>query len=189
MKTMDCVTLEMLRENHQPMNLIDIRSRKEFSAMHIPGARSLPFAELASPRGFGRYRPSIDQVYVISDDRVRASVATGILRASGYTNATVVDGGMEAWIEQGFPVLRSALWFKLPAVLSATAVLSGITGIALALAKFLFLSAILICAGAFLFQASLLLRAAAREHRRFSEPKLDLAQWKGINSTLPAHAS
>ena len=185
---MDCVTLEMLIENHEPVNLIDIRSRKEFSAMHIPGARSLPFAELASPKGFGRYRPSIDRVYVISDDRGRASLATGILRASGYTNATVVDGGMEAWIKQGFPVLRS-VQSKLSTVLSATAVLSGITGIALALAGFLFLSAILICAGAFLFEASLLLRAAAGQPRKFSKPKLDLAQWKGINSTLPAHAS
>jgi hypothetical protein len=25
----------------------------------------------------------------------------------------VVDGGIEAWIEQGFLVLRSALWFKI----------------------------------------------------------------------------
>jgi len=188
MKTMDCVTLEMLRQNHEPMNLIDIRSKQEFRAMHIPGARSLPFAELASPRGFCRYRPSIDQVYVISDDRVRASLATGILRASGHMNAIVVDGGMKAWIEQGLPVLRSAFWSKLPAVLSATAVLFGITGIALALAKFLLVAAILICAGAFLFQASLLLRAAAREPRRFSEPKLDRAQWRGINGTQPAHA-
>ena len=157
--------------------------------MHIPGARSLPFADLVSPRGFGRYCPSIDQVYVISDDRVRASLATGILRASGYMNIMVVDGGMETWIEQGFPVLRDGLWFKLPAVLSATAVLFGITGIALALAKFLFPSAVLICAGAFLFQASLLLRAAACEPLRFSESKLDLAPWKGINRTLRAHAS
>jgi rhodanese-related sulfurtransferase len=188
MKTMDCATLELLMENHERMNLIDIRSKQEFRAMHIPGARSLPFAELASPRGFCRYRPSIDQIYVISDDRVRASLAAGILRASGDMNAIVVDGGMKAWIQQGLPVLRSVFWSKLPAVLSAAAVLFAITGIALALAKFLLAAAILICAGAFLFQASLLLRAAVREPRRFSESKLDRAQRRGINDALPAHA-
>ncbi len=185
---MDCVTLEILRENHEPMNVIDIRSRKEFSAMHIPGARSLPFAELASPRGFARYRRTSEQTYVVSDDRVRASLATGILRASGYLNAMVVDGGMKAWLAQGFPVLRKCPSPKLPTLLHATAILFGITGIALALAKFLFLSAILICAGVFLFQASLLLRASARENRKFTELKSHPARWRGLDGIERAHA-
>jgi rhodanese-related sulfurtransferase len=189
MKTMDCVTLEVLMENHEPVNLIDIRSKQEFRAMHIPGAHSLPFAELATAKGFRRYSPTSEQVYVVSDDRGRASLATGILRGAGYMNAMVIDGGMNAWVEQGLPVLRSGPSSKLPILLSVATVLFGMAGIALALAKFLFLSAILICAGAFLFQASLLMRASSREPRRFSEAKLDRPQWSGINSTLAAQAS
>jgi len=83
MKTMDCSTLKMLIENHEPVNLIDIRPKKEFREMHIIGARSLPFATLASTKGFLRYRRTNEQVYVVSDDQVRASLATGVLRASG----------------------------------------------------------------------------------------------------------
>ena len=49
---MDCSTLKMLIENHEPVNLIDIRPKKEFREMHIIGARSLPFATLASTKGF-----------------------------------------------------------------------------------------------------------------------------------------
>ena len=44
---MDCSTLETLIENHEPVNLIDIRPKNEFREMHIPGARSLPLAELS----------------------------------------------------------------------------------------------------------------------------------------------
>ena len=47
MKTMDCLTLETLIENHEPVDLIDIRPKNEFREMHIPGARSLPLAELS----------------------------------------------------------------------------------------------------------------------------------------------
>src|SRR5206468_2911026 len=83
-----------------------------------PGARSLPFAELVSPKGFLRYRPTIEQVCIVSDDRARASLVTGILRASGYMNAMVVDGGMKAWVAQGFPVLRQHLSLELPNLLT-----------------------------------------------------------------------
>src|SRR5437868_1509093 len=48
MKTIDCLTLERLLENRQPVKLIDIRSKQEFRASHIPEARSVPFAELAT---------------------------------------------------------------------------------------------------------------------------------------------
>jgi rhodanese-related sulfurtransferase len=188
MKTMDCVTLETLIANHEPVNLIDIRSKNEFREMHIPGARSLPFAELVSPKGFLRYRPTVEQVYIVSDDRARASLASGILRASGYKNAMVVEGGIKNWIAQGFPVLRRRIPLECQYILRVTVALFGIAGMALALAKFLFLSAILICAGAFLFQAGLLMRSPADESRKFSVPKSGPEQWRGITRTRPAHA-
>jgi rhodanese-related sulfurtransferase len=188
MKTMDCVTLETLIANREPVNLIDIRSKNEFCEMHIPGARSLPFAELVSPKGFLRYRPTVEQVYIVSDDRARASLATGILRASGYTNAMVVEGGIKGWIAKGFPVLRRRIPLESQNIFRATVVVFGIAGIALALAKFLFLSAILICAGAFLFQVSLLMRSPTDESQKFSVPRSGPEQWRGITRTESAHA-
>ena len=47
---MDCLTLETLIENHEPVNLIDIRSRNEFRAIHIPGARCFPLADRVHSR-------------------------------------------------------------------------------------------------------------------------------------------
>jgi rhodanese-related sulfurtransferase len=95
MKMMDCLALETLIVNHEPIELIDVRSRKEFAAMHIPGARSVPFGELAATKIFRRGRPTTERVYVISaGGHARASLATGILRSAGCVNAVPVDGGM-----------------------------------------------------------------------------------------------
>ena len=134
----------MLIENREPVDLIDIRPKNEFLAMHIPGARSLPFAQLARPKGFRRFRRTIESVYVISDDRGTASLATGILRACGYVNAIVVEGGMKGWMARGLPVWRKRLSLPLPNPFSAIAVLLAIAGIAFTLAKILIVGGILI---------------------------------------------
>jgi hypothetical protein len=52
MKMMDCSVLKGLIINHEPIELIDVRSKNEFAAAHIPGSRSLPFGELAAPKIF-----------------------------------------------------------------------------------------------------------------------------------------
>ena len=107
MKMMDCLALETLVVNHEPIELIDIRSKKEFAAMHIPGARSVPFGELAATRIFRRGRRTTERVYVISaGGQARPNLATGILRSAGCVNAVPVDGGMKDWLARGFPLQR-----------------------------------------------------------------------------------
>jgi len=48
MTVMDCSALGVLIANHEPIELIDVRSKNEFAAMHIPGARSLPAGNWSS---------------------------------------------------------------------------------------------------------------------------------------------
>jgi len=189
---MDCVTLDTLIENHEPVNLIDIRTKNEFREMHIPGARSLPFAELASSKGFLRYRPTIERVYIVSDDRGQASLATGILRASGHMNAMVIDGGMKAWIGQGFPVARNFTSLRLPNLLSAIAAVLAAVGIAFAVTKILVAAIILILVGAaaLLLKVSLFAGATATELRTGNMSKVEPKRWRGIDVTItrPVHA-
>src|SRR5216110_753106 len=98
-KRMDCSVLGTLVINHEPIELIDVRSKNEFGAMHIPGAESLPFGELAAPGIFRRLRPTRERVCVIAaDGHARASLATGKLRSAGSVNAVPVDGGMKDWV-------------------------------------------------------------------------------------------
>ena len=104
---MDCLALETLVVNHESIELIDVRSRKEFAAMHIPGARSVPFRELAATKIFRKGRARTERVYVISaGGQTRANLATGILRSAGCVNAVPIDGGMKDWVARGFPLQR-----------------------------------------------------------------------------------
>src|SRR5438552_10037916 len=98
-KRMDCSVLRTLVINHEPIELIDVRSKKEFDAMHIPGAESLPFGEPAAAGIFRRLRPTRERACVMAaDGRARASLATGILRSAGCVNAVPVDSGMKDWV-------------------------------------------------------------------------------------------
>jgi rhodanese-related sulfurtransferase len=170
MNMVDCPTLGLLIQNHEPLELIDIRPRTEFSAMHIPGARSLPFAELAKPRRILKWRRKVEPIYIVSDDRVKASLAAGILRSNGYLNATVVDGGMKQWRAQGLPVLTKSLSFR-PNFLRTGSTVAGIVAlVALGLMKILVGALVMMSALALFTKARLIQRSQALE-----TPKLDWA--------------
>jgi len=139
MKMMDCSALGTLVDNHEPIELIDVRSKKEFAAMHIPGARSVPFGELAATKIFRSRRPITERIYVISArGHARASLATGILRSAGCVNAVPVDGGMKDWVARGFPLQRKRFSIGRAQVFIATAALPMMgAGVAVVLREFM----------------------------------------------------
>ena len=119
---MDCSVLRTFVINHEPIELIDVRSKNEFGAMHIPGAESLPFGEPAAPGIFRRLRPTRERVCVIAaDGRARASLATGTLRSAGCVNAVPVDGGMKDWVARGFSVRQKRIAANVRAYLARVA--------------------------------------------------------------------
>lgn len=128
----DYSVLKALLMNHEPIEVIDVRSKKEFAAGHIRGARSLPFEELAAPRIFERLRPTDQAICIVSDrGQVRAGLATGIFRSAGCLNAVPLVGGMKDWIDRGLPLRRKRLSAStrdylracaLPVIAAATAV-------------------------------------------------------------------
>ena len=180
MNVMDCSTLETLIENHEPIELIDVRSKNEFAAMHISSAQSLPFAELAAPRISLRPRLTTERVCVISDDRASASLATGILRSPGCVDAVVVDGGMKAWAAQGFPVLRKKLFSKVSRFLNTGAILPG-TAAVLALARHEMVVAVLLL----MIVAALVLKA--NFFARMQSPRSDEFDLTHNYKILPTH--
>jgi rhodanese-related sulfurtransferase len=124
MKMMDCSTLGTLVVNHEPIELIDVRSKNEFAAMHIPGARSIPFGELEEPGLFRKRRLTTGRVYVIAaNGYARASLAAELLRAAGCVNAVPVDGGMKDWLARGFPVRARRFSLRVPDALTRGALL------------------------------------------------------------------
>jgi rhodanese-related sulfurtransferase len=94
------------RLNAGDVTLIDVRPRDEFAAGHIPGALSLPLAELAA-----RVRQLPKRKEVIAYCRgpycVFAVEAVELLRKRGYRARRFIEG-VPAWRARGYPVVDRA---------------------------------------------------------------------------------
>jgi rhodanese-related sulfurtransferase len=112
MSTIQSLGLAALIDNRQPFDLVDVRTEQEFRSFHIRGAQSFPLRELSAPKLLhGRKREPIEPLYIICNNRVRASLAAGMLTAAGCCYPVVVDGGMNTWVRQGLPVVcKKSFW-------------------------------------------------------------------------------
>jgi len=100
------------------LDLIDVRTEQEFKSFHIAGARSVPLKKLSAPKVLqDRKRAATEPLYIIGGDRVRASLAAGILTGGGCCKAVVVDGGMDAWVSEGLSVVREKRFWDHPTLL------------------------------------------------------------------------
>lgn len=78
--------------------VLDVREPEEYRYGHVPGAVSLPQAELATRLAeVPRDRP----VFVICESGMRSLRATQFLRQMGYARVTNVRGGTAAWRKSG----------------------------------------------------------------------------------------
>ena len=74
--------------------LLDVREPQEFADGHVPGARNLPQAELASRLSeVPRDRP----IYLICQGGFRSLRAAQFLSQMGFADVASVSGGTEAW--------------------------------------------------------------------------------------------
>ena len=85
--------------------ILDVRNVDEFAAGHIDGAMNIPVPELATKV---TELKSYEHVYIHCKRGGRAKVAFETLKNSGLTNIICVyDAGIDAWIENGYPVKKS----------------------------------------------------------------------------------
>ena len=91
-----------------PVQLLDVRTRGEFLAAHVPGARLVPLDDL-DPTAFMREAgPDSGPVYVVCQSGARARKAIQKFERVGFDRCVLVEGGTEAWIAAGLPVVRGA---------------------------------------------------------------------------------
>jgi hydroxyacylglutathione hydrolase len=83
-----------LEARPQQVALLDVREPEEFAAGHVPGARNLPQADLATRLSeVPRDRP----LYLICQGGFRSLRAAQFLRQMGFTDVASVRGGTERW--------------------------------------------------------------------------------------------
>jgi rhodanese-related sulfurtransferase len=83
------------------VTLIDVREYPEFAAASIRGAKLVPLSTVAE-QSF-RWPKEAPLVIVCKSGR-RASKAAEGLTAKGFSDVSILDGGMDAWQKRGLPV-------------------------------------------------------------------------------------
>jgi rhodanese-related sulfurtransferase len=92
---------EKLRQG-ETCQIVDVRETDEYSAGHIAGSTSMPLSALDL-----RQASSVDKdktLFLLCKAGGRARKAADIFMTSGVQNIAVIDGGILAWIEAGYPV-------------------------------------------------------------------------------------
>jgi hydroxyacylglutathione hydrolase len=85
------------------LEVIDVRSPKEWSEAHIKNARHIAGGEL--PKRYNEIPRDAD-VHLMCGSGYRSSLASSVLQRAGFARVTNVVGGMTAWNAQGLPTSR-----------------------------------------------------------------------------------
>ncbi len=85
--------------------LIDVRTPAEYREAHVGFAESLPLDTL-SPDVIKTQKSKCSTLYVICKTGSRARNACMKLIENGIENVAMLDGGTDAWMEAGLPVVR-----------------------------------------------------------------------------------
>lgn len=84
------------------VNVIDVRTPMEFQEVHVPEARNVPLDGLHNDTELADSGP----LYVVCKSGGRASRACAQLAKKGVDHLFLVEGGTDAWVAAGLPVVR-----------------------------------------------------------------------------------
>jgi len=94
-------------EVHENMDLLDVRTPMEYRSVRAACARNVPLDRL-DPHTLMKARSGSDDepLYVICKGGTRGGKAQQKFLEAGFTNVINVEGGTEAWVAAGLPVVR-----------------------------------------------------------------------------------
>jgi rhodanese-related sulfurtransferase len=130
-RTISIETWKDWQAAEQRAQLVDVRSATEFAAAHLPGAINIPLEQIE------RRTEDLEAnapVVLVCQTGTRARLASALLAASGK-DLVVLEGGTQAWLHAGYPVVRStAARWALERQVRLTAGLLVVVGVLLAVA-------------------------------------------------------
>lgn len=95
---------QTIYEKQVPLTVLDVRSKEEWEAGHIPKSQLLPLGEL--PQKISQ----IDQskpIVMLCRTGYRSIIATSLAKKLGVKNVIDVSPGMVEWIEKSYPTKKS----------------------------------------------------------------------------------
>lgn len=84
------------------ITIVDVRTPEEFSAGHVEHARSIPLSNLEETL---TTLPKNEKILVYCQSGNRSVSASRLLSAKGFTPLNI-KGGINAWNEAGYPLIR-----------------------------------------------------------------------------------
>jgi len=91
--------------NNQGALLLDVREPAEYAAIHAPNAKLIPLGEVGLRlKEIEAYKDK--PVAVICRSGRRSAKAVALLQEAGFTQASNVQGGIQAWEKAGLEVIK-----------------------------------------------------------------------------------
>lgn len=87
------------------VHFVDVRTPPEFAGLRIAGFVNIPFDRL-DPEALKSVMGTDDPVYCLCQTGTRSQLAADRLRAAGFRHVVHVDGGTNAWLAAGLPVVH-----------------------------------------------------------------------------------
>ena len=82
--------------------ILDVRTRPEYEARHVPGSERLPICQLKS--NGAKFSNKAQKLYVLCEQGTRAQRAALTLVGHCDAELVIVEGGIRAWEAAGYPL-------------------------------------------------------------------------------------
>jgi len=93
-------------KNGGGLHLVDVRTQGEYAAEHVEGAKCFPLQDLDPEAVLKNCGGANGEIYLICKSGQRARMAAVKFQNAGHDCVVVVDGGTEACVQAGLPVVR-----------------------------------------------------------------------------------
>jgi rhodanese-related sulfurtransferase len=95
------------RRSNPQLELIDVRTAAEFRSAHVEFAASVPLDQLDPAGLMAKRNGSRDEpLYVVCQSGSRGEMARAAFAKAGFSNVVNVEGGTNACITAGLPIVR-----------------------------------------------------------------------------------